>query len=123
MRSKDYIVPGNMISAKVAIKARYGNADFLNVDLTEIKLLSNQRNTLNQVSVVVDLNHLDDQKVEELYHIIQENQGKCKVNFVILSDDPVYNKMNLVTTDYKVNISRNMLEQLEKTTGYRPTMN
>jgi DNA polymerase-3 subunit alpha len=123
MRSKDYIVPGNMISAKVAIKNRYGNADFLNVDLTEIKLLSNQRNTINQVSVVVDLNHLDDQKVEELYNIIQENQGKCKVNFIILSDDPIYNKMNLVTTDYRVNISRNMLEQLEKATGYRPTMN
>jgi len=120
---KDYIIPGNMITVKVLIKARYGNLDNLAVDIGELKLLSNHRNTFNQLSVVLNTKHFNIDNVNELFDIIISNEGKCKINVLILSDDPIYNQLNFISNDYRVNLSRSLLDQLEKATGYKPFLN
>jgi DNA polymerase-3 subunit alpha len=124
LRFKDYLVPGNMVTVTVEVKPRFRDSDIMNADITEIKLLSNLRSSIKELNLMMDVAEMTLDEVTALFAILDENKGNCKVNFKFIhKNDPLLSDINMTSHNFRINISKSLLEKLEETTGYKAKLN
>ncbi|MFN4123183.1 MAG: DNA polymerase III subunit alpha [Flavobacteriales bacterium] len=123
LRLKDFLVVGNMVSAKVQIRPRFRDSDQFSAEIVELRLLSNHRKSINNIKLLIDLENLTDVDIKEVFDVLEDSKGELKVVLSFNVSDNSLKGIQMTSTVYKVNLSRNLIERLERATGYRPELN
>lgn len=123
LRLKDFLVVGNMVSAKVQIRPRFRDSDQFSAEVVEMRLLSSHRKSINNIKLLIDLENLTDSDLNEVFEVLEDSKGELKVVFSFEVSDTTLKGIQMTSSVYKVNLSRNLIERLERATGYRPELN
>jgi DNA polymerase-3 subunit alpha len=112
MLEKDYFL---FIKGKVE-KWRRKNEDTDNFSfrIAQMELLSELREKLAQtLNINMELGSITEQTVDDLDRVLTENKGNCKVIVNVYDRDEKI-KLNLMSRTVRVNISNELIEELER---------
>jgi DNA polymerase-3 subunit alpha len=122
IKFRNLLVDGYFVHIRGAIEEKFRQKDNWDLRINSISLLSEMRDKLTKsITVVLDLNALDNQLLDNLQQMVQTNNQKypnknCTLRFLVKDRDEAL-LVDLPSKTFKVNPSDDLLEEIHQLTN------
>ena len=119
LKFKHFLIINNFLFIKSLIKEGWQNRETgkksdPRIQFNSFKLLHDVLDSFaKKLSIQLNLNEIDNQKLERLNNIIDSFKGDHRLNFVVYDTDEKI-KLDMLSENKKVNISQELLDELDK---------
>ena len=111
---KKYLETNYIIQISGTVQGRRYDQDQLEFNIKSMQLLSGLRdNLIKELKIKVKLEDVDSKLISDLDLLMSNNKGDCRVNMVVFNtNDDTY--VEMPSTKYKVNLSNEFIQNIEK---------
>jgi DNA polymerase-3 subunit alpha len=119
LKFKHFLIINNFLFIKSLIKEGWQNRETgkksdPRIQFNSFKLLHDVLDSFaKKLSIQLNLNEIDNQKLERLNNIIDSFKGDHRLNFVVYDTEEKI-KLDMLSENKKVNISQELLDELDK---------
>ena len=119
MKFKHFLIINNFLFVKTLIKEGWQNRETgkksdPRIQFNSFKLLHDVLDSFaKKLSIQLKLNEIDSNKLDRLNQIIDNFKGDHRLNFVVYDDEEKI-KLDMISENKKVNISQELLDELDK---------
>ena len=119
LKFKHFLIINNFLFVKALIKEGWQNRETgkksdPRIQFNSFKLLHDVLDSFaKKLSIQLKLNEIDSNKLDRLNQIIDNFKGDHRLNFVVYDDEEKI-KLDMVSENKKVNISQELLDELDK---------
>ncbi|MGK0127534.1 MAG: DNA polymerase-3 subunit alpha, partial [Candidatus Azotimanducaceae bacterium] len=113
LKFKHFLVPNSFLYLKIAARKNHYNDD-IRLQFNNVQLLHDVLEQMSKkITIQLDINTLDENKLESISSIIEAHKGKKSLHFTVY-DMKEEVKVNLPSRSKKINISNEFLSILDK---------
>jgi DNA polymerase-3 subunit alpha len=113
LKFKHFLVPNSFLYLKIAARKNHYNDD-IRLQFNNVQLLHDVLEQMSKkITIQLDINKLDENKLESISSIIEAHKGKKSLHFTVY-DMKEEVKVNLPSRSKKINISNEFLSILDK---------
>jgi DNA polymerase-3 subunit alpha len=119
LKFKHFLIINNFLFVKTLIKEGWQNRETgkksdPRIQFNSFKLLHDVLDSFaKKLSIQLKLNEIDSNKLDRLNQIIDNFKGDHRLNFVVYDDEEKI-KLDMISENKKVNISQELLDELDK---------
>ena len=113
LKFRHYLIPNTFLYIKTAIRRPWQAGD-VRVYITAIQQLQDVLSKMaKKLTIKLNVNSLNDKKIESIYSVIKKYKGSQNLNFVIYDMEEKM-QLNMPSRNIKINISNELIEEMNE---------
>ena len=123
IKKQNYFIPGNFVYITGACQPRQWDPNSYEFVINNIRLLSEVKDeSVKSITLSFPIEQLTANIVEDLMEYVRNNPGKSKINFNIRDVEQEFT-LSLVSLDYSINITQELIDFIKSLDGFEYKLN